>query len=160
VVRACLDDRADVGIAVAMEVSKGLDCWRFASDPVIVLLPVGHPLEEREKLSFREVLEWGVVGVQPGGSLDQAMREAAEIARVPFRPKVSVNGFDAACRMVEAGLGIAIVPTSAAAAFAGTPRFLRRELDEPWSARELLLYALQKQPRPAAAEALLNLLRC
>ena len=159
VVRACLDDRADVGVAVAMEVSKGLDSWRFASDPLIVLVPAGHRFSGRSKVGFREVLECGLVGVQQGGSLDRLMREAAEAARLSFRPKVTVDGFDAACRMVEAGLGVAIVPTSAAAAFAGSERFLRLELDEPWAARELLVYALQKQPRPRAVEALIALLR-
>lgn len=159
VVRACLDDRADVGVAVAMEVSRGLDSWRFASDPLIVLMPSDHPLAARETLHFTDVVESGLVGIQSGGSLDQLLRERAAAAKLSFKPKLSVDSFDAACRMVEAGLGVAIVPTSAAAAFAGTSRFLRRELDEPWAPRELRLYALQKQPRPRAVEALIEVLR-
>ena len=69
-----------------------------------------------------------------------------------------VNGFDAACRMVEAGLGIAVVPTSAAAAYAGTSSFVRRPLDEPWIDRELRLYALRKSPRRRAIGALIETL--
>lgn len=159
VVRACLDDRADVGVAVAMEVSRGLDSWRFASDPLIVLMPSDHPLGGRDTLRFTDVVDSGLVGIQSGGSLDQLLRERAAAAKLSFKPKLSVDSFDAACRMVEAGLGVAIVPTSAAAAFAGTSRFVRRELDEPWAPRELRLYALQKQPRPRAVEALIEVLR-
>lgn len=160
IVRACLDDRADVGVAVEMDVSNGLDSWRFASDPLIVLMPAGHPLAQQPKVHFTHVLENGLVVVQSGGALDQLLRERAEALRMAFQPKVSVDSFDAACRMVEAGLGLAIVPTSAATAFAGTARFLRRELDEPWAPRELWIYALQKQPRPRAVEALIEVLRC
>lgn len=159
VVRACLDDRADVGVAVAMEVSNGLDSWRFASDPLIVLMPAEHPLAAQPKVDFASVLDNGLVSVQAGGALDSLLREHAASAKVAFRPKVSVDSFDAACRMVEAGLGLAIVPTSAARAFAGTSRFLRRELDEAWAPRELRIYALHKQPRPRAVEALIEVLR-
>lgn len=159
VIRACLDDRADVGIAVEMEVSSGLDAWRFASDPLIVLLPVGHALANAKHLKFLNVVESGLVSVQAGGALDQLLRGKAAAAKVEFKPKLSVDSFDAACRMVEAGLGVAIVPTSAATAFAGTERFVRRELREAWAARDLVLYALQKQPRAAAVDALIRVLR-
>ncbi len=158
VVRACLDDRADVGVGVATEVARGLDAWRFVSDPLIVLLPANHALAAETKIHFRKALECGLVGVQRGGAQDQVITEAAEAARMPFHPKVSVDGFDAACRMVDAGLGVAIVPESAAAAFAGAAQFVRRPLDEPWADRELWVYALQKLPRPKAVEALIAVL--
>lgn len=159
VIRACLDDRADVGVAVGMEVSNGLDSWRFASDPLIVLLPVGHALANMKHLKFVDVAESGLVTIQAGGALDQLLRGKAAVAKVNFKPKLSVDSFDAACRMVEAGLGVAIVPTSAATAFAGTERFVRRELRETWAARDLFIYALQKQPRATAVDALIRVLR-
>lgn len=159
VIRAVLDDRADIGVGVASGVSKGLESWHFASDPLIVLMPTGHELATRKDIRFLDVLESGLVGVKAGGSLEQTLMERAEAARVAFKPKITVANFDAACRMVEAGLGVAIVPTSAATAFAGTSRFVRRELDEPWAQRELRLYAPRKQPMPRAADALISLLR-
>lgn len=159
IVRACLDDRADVGVAVAMAVSNGLDSWHFASDPLTVLMPADHPLAAQAELRFTDVLAYGLVSVHAGGALDQLLHERAAAVQVPLQPKVSVDSFDAACRMVEAGLGLAIVPTSAATGFAGTARFLRRALHEAWAPRELRLYALQKQPRPRAVEALIEVLR-
>lgn len=160
IVRACLDDRADIGVAVAIaDVSNGLDSWWFAADPLFVIMPLDHPLALIETLKFQDVVANGLVGVQPGGALDKLLRERAAAGKIPLKLKISVEGFDAACRMVEAGLGVAIVPKSAASAFAGTARLLLRELDEPWSERELRLYALQKQPRSRAVEAMIALLR-
>ena len=159
VMRACLDDRADVGIAVATQAPKGLDSWHFAADPLIVLLPAGHPLASRKRIAFREVAASGLVGIQAGGALDQLIHEQAEMAQIALRIGVTVNSFDAACRMVQAGLGAAVVPTSAATAYAGTDAFERRELAEPWAARELRLYALRKTPRLRTVELLIDTLK-
>lgn len=159
VIRACLDDRADVGIAVATEAPKGLDFWHFATDPLIVLLPAGHPLAGQQHITFREVAASGLVGIQPGGALDQLIHEQAQMAQISLRIGVTVSSFDAACRMVQAGLGAAIVPTSAAAAYAGTDPFERRELAESWAARDLWLYALRKAPRLRAVEMLIDALK-
>lgn len=159
VVRACLDDRADVGVAVGMDTPNGLESWHFASDPLLVVLPLDHPLARQDRISFEEVASAGLVGIQSGGALDQLIAERAQMAKLPLKINVSVNSFDAACRMVEAGLGAAILPTSSAAAYAGTGRFMRRDLAEPWAQRELRLYALRKSPRLRAVDALIETLR-
>lgn len=159
VIRACLDDRADVGIAVASEAPKGLDSWHFATDPLIVLLPAGHPLAGQQHITFKEVAASGLVGIQPGGALDQLIHERAQRAQISLQIGVTVSSFDAACRMVQAGLGAAIVPTSAVAAYAGTDLFARRELAESWAARDLWVYALHKAPRLRAVELLIETLK-
>lgn len=159
VLRACLDDRADVGVAVRSDAPPGLDTWPFASDPLMVVLPAGHALARQRALRFDQVLDHPLVGVQVGGSLDQTLSQRAAAMRRPLGFAVTVNSFDAVCRMVEAGLGIAVVPASAASAYAGTRRFVRRALDEPWAARELCVYALRKTPRPRAVQAMLDALK-
>ncbi|MDO9404025.1 MAG: hypothetical protein Q7T87_08350 [Polaromonas sp.] len=61
--------------------------------------------------------------------------------------------------MLEAGLGVAIVPKSAAAAYAGTEGFERRPLDEDWVERELRVFAVPKAPRRRATDALIHVLK-
>ena len=160
VLRACLDDRADVGVGVApaSAVPAGIESWHFANDPLMVLLPAGHVLAKRRSLRFTEVLPYPLVAAQGGGSLDQILRERAEAALTPMRVSVAVNSFDAQCRMVEAGLGLAIVPGSAASAFAGSKHFVRRRLEEPWRDRELRVFALRKSPRLRVVQALIEAL--
>jgi len=159
VLRACLDDRADVGVGVAAEaVPAGVETWHFASDPLMVVLPQGHPLAKRRSLQFADVLRYALVGAQGGGSLDRFLWDRADAARMPMRLSVVVNSFDAQCRMVEAGLGLAIVPTSAASAFAGSSHFARRRLNELWRERELRVYSLRKTPRLTAVQALIEAL--
>nr|WP_192871676.1 LysR family transcriptional regulator [Variovorax sp. JS1663] len=159
VIRACLDDRADVGVGVQAPVPAGLDAWHFASDPLQVVMPADHALTPLASLGFMQVLDHPLIGVHQGGALDRSLHERAEALQRRFAPTVSVSSFDAVCRMVEAGLGIAVIPRSAAAAYAGTGRFVRRPLDEPWAARDLHLYALRRTPQPRATQALIDGLR-
>lgn len=159
VMRACTEDRADVGVGVATTTTPGLASWFFASDPLQVVVPTGHALLQFEHIGFAQVLGHPLIGVHHGGALDQLLRERAEVARLPYTPEVSLNSFDAVCRMVEAGLGLAVIPQSAATAYAGADRFERRPLAEAWAQRELRLYALKRQPQPRSVQALIEALQ-
>lgn len=158
VIRACMDDRADVGVGVETSVPAGLESWPFATDPLQVVVPSGHALAQRGSMRFAQALELPLIGVHHGGALDRLLRERAAALRRPFAPTVSVSSFDAVCRMIEAGLGIAVMPRSAASAYAGNPRFVQLRLDEPWAARTLHVYALRKTPRLRAVAALIEAL--
>jgi DNA-binding transcriptional LysR family regulator len=160
IVRACLDDLADAGVCAVEDVPSGLDVWHFAYDPLMVVLPRSHELSAEPELRFRQVVAHPLVCVQPGGALDRLLHERADAADLQLMVAVTVNSFDAVCRMVEVGLGIAIVTKSAATAYAGSNQFERRLLQEPWAQqRELRLMALRKSPRPNPVEALLESLK-
>jgi DNA-binding transcriptional LysR family regulator len=159
VIRACMDDRADIGISASSKLPGGLDSWHFADDPLMVVLPLGHELANLDAPTFSDVVRFPIVALQAGGSLDQILKERADATRTPLKLSVTVNSFDAQCRMVEAGLGIGVVPTSAAAAFAGSHGFVRRPLDETWAAqRTLRVHALRKSSRLKAVQALIDAL--
>lgn len=159
VLRACLDDVADVGVCIAPSVPAGLDAWHFADDPLMVLLPAGHALAAAASLPFAEIARHPLVCVQTGGALDRQLRERAAAAGLALQIAVAVHSFDGVARMVEAGLGLAVLPQSAAKSHAGAPQFARRPLAEAWAPRALHLYALHKTPRPAAVAALIEALR-
>jgi DNA-binding transcriptional LysR family regulator len=159
IVRACLDDLADVGVCALDDIPGGIDAWHFADDPLMVLMPPGHALADETPLRLRRIVEHPLVCIQSGGALDRLLRDRAAAAGLEIKVAVSVSSFDGVCRMVEAGLGIAVVTQSAAAAYAGAGRFERRPLDEPWVQRELRLIALRKSPRPAAVQALIEALK-
>ncbi len=159
VIRACLDDRADIGVGVGVPVPAGLDAWYFATDPLQVVVAADHALAKRKAVRFEQVLEYPLIGVHQGGALDRSLLERAAALQAAYTPMVSVTSFDGVCRMVEAGLGVAVIPQSAAAAYAGSPRFTRLALSEPWAMRELSMYALRKTPQPRAVAALIDALQ-
>ena len=160
VIRACMDERADVGISANGKTPGSLESWHFADDPLMVVLPPDHELAAQDALAFNDVIRFPIVALQAGGSLDQIIKERADAARTPLQLSVTVNSFDAQCRMVKAGLGVGIVPISAASAFAGSRDFARRPLDEPWAARRSLrVHALRTSSRLKAVQALIDALK-
>ena len=138
---------------------SNLDSWPFACDPMMVVMPRGHVLARAKTVRFADVLKHPLIGVQTGGHVDRLLRDRALKTGHRLQFTVSVSSADAVCRMVEAGLGIAVVPTSLASAYAGANRFARKALAEPWARRELRLYVSRKTPRSRAAEALIEHLK-
>ena len=159
VIRACLDDRADLGIGVQADVPAGMDLSHFGADPLQVVFPAGHALAQAPSVDFAQVLGHPLIGVHQGGALDRLLHERAQALHRHFEPEVSVSSFDAVHRMVQAGLGIAVVPLSALPAFGERPALVHRPLGDPWAERTLVLYALRRNPQPRAVQALLGLLQ-
>lgn len=159
VVRACLDDRADIGVGVGMSVPNALESWHFDYDPLIVVLPLDHPLSAKRKLHMADLGPYPLVSIRTGGALDRLLHDRALESHIHVRTSVTVTSFDAVCRMVEAKLGIAVIPRRAAEAFTGKGRLIRRVLDEPWINRDLRVYSVSASPRLPAVEALISALR-
>jgi len=159
VIRACLDDEADVGVCVKTESPAGLEAWPFATDPLIVVMLNAHPLGGAKKLRFADAMQYPLIWVHSGGALDNLLRTQAGKIAGGYTPQVVVSSFDIACRMIEAGLGIAIMPQSAATAYAGARKFARRALAESWAARDLYVYAMRKSPRHRAVQELIEALK-
>lgn len=156
VLQACLDGAADIGVCVATRMRGQLDSWPFVRDPMMVLVPRGHALARARVVRFADVLDHPLIRVQIGGAVDRMLNEQALKAGRRVQFSVSVGSVDAVCRMVEAGLGIAVMPTSAASAYAGAKHFVRKPLAEPWADRELRLYAPRTSPRAPAVAALID----
>ena len=68
---------------------------------------------------------------------------------------MNVSGFDGVRRMVEAGLGVAILPATAAQPYAAAMRIGLRPLSDPWAARPLVIVTRAPQTLSAAARVLI-----
>lgn len=155
IIQSCLDHSCNIGVGVAMNVTDLLDSWHFAFDPLSVVLPRGHELGKKAKLRYAEVISYPLVSILTYGALDRLLHDQAAAYNTALKVSVSVTSFDAVCRMVEAGLGIAVIPGHAAAASTRAGRIISRPLEENWSNRELRLYALHNCPRPQGVEEMI-----
>jgi DNA-binding transcriptional LysR family regulator len=128
--------------------------WR--EDRLVAVLPTDHPLAARaEPLRFADLAAEPFVGLSPAMALQQLYRREAEGIGLALRERVNVASFDGVRRMVEAGLGVAILPEAGAEPRAATMAIAVRPLDEPWAARPLAL-CVRRDPEalPAAARLL------
>lgn len=145
---------ADLGLISGTVDAPGLRLQPWREDRLVVL-PEGHALLEREAIRLADLDGVPFVG-QPGETALQTLyrRQAAAIG-LTLRERVNVSGFDGVRRMVEAGLGVAILPSVACLPYAGPLRIAVRPLDEAWARRPLVLCTRDPATLSAAARLLL-----
>lgn len=135
VCRAVSENAADIGIFGGPLLFPDLRILPYRADSLMVLMPADHPLCGADKLTFAEIARYDLVGPQIGSYLDSlVMRAGAELSQ-PLRLRIRVNGFEPARSMVEAGLGIALVPELHAARYTEGGQVVAVPLDEPWALR-------------------------
>lgn len=97
---------------------------------IVAALPAHHPLSRCREVSLGELRHEKFILCREGYHLRQLTLEAC--AAAGFRPRVAVSGtdVDTALRFVHAGLGITLVPESAAGSVQGigTPRLVNPPL--------------------------------
>jgi len=159
IVNAVAENEADVGIITMGAYRHDLEYFPYHSDQLIVITPKEHPLASLRTIAFRDTLEYDFVGLPVGSALhNQILRAAHDLDRTP-KLRIQVNSFDALCLMVEAGLGIGIVPKGAAKPYFKGLRIRSISLDEAWANRELKICVRSLEALPAAAKLLVEHLR-
>jgi DNA-binding transcriptional LysR family regulator len=130
---------ADVGIVADHVDTGGLVAQPWLDDELVALLP--SPRSAKRALAamrFTELLDRPFVGLPVDSGLSRfLLQQAARSGRVPHH-RVRVGSLDAVARLVDAGVGVAVVPLSAAARWRDAKVRLA-PLAEPWARRRLLV---------------------
>ncbi len=146
---------ADIAIFSATVPSVGLETFPYRQDRLVVITPPEHSLGSRNRVSFEETLGFAQVGLQPGSSLLQQLEvHAAQLGRtVTFA--VQVTSFDGVRRMVESGLGIAVLPEGAVTPGTGDKGLKVIALSDNWAKRSLKLGVREAEALPVVARNML-----
>jgi DNA-binding transcriptional LysR family regulator len=151
VVTALREGRADLGVFVEGADAEGLECRVFRHDELVLVLPAKHRLNGRGPVPFSEALEEDWISLSEGAALLRNQQEAAHAAGRPLKLRMQVRSFDAVCHLVASGLGIAVLPRSAALPIVRAMGLRWRALADPWASRRLLLAT-----RPGSHDAALD----
>lgn len=160
ILRGVREGMADVGVLWNLLIDPaGLRVQPYRSDHLCVAMSPDHPLARRPSLRYADTLGQVSINVIPGGQMDQLLRRQAAMAgRLPSH-RMQVSSLDAACRLVGAGLGLAILPVEAATPHAGAGRLAFVPLAEPWALRQFVLVAREGSLVSASAHLLCEHLR-
>jgi DNA-binding transcriptional LysR family regulator len=117
VVHALTEGTADIGIVREGTDVFELQTWRLQPDRLVMVTPRGHALAraaETGAVALAQADGHDVVGLQRGIALQDIWdsRVAQRGRRLNYR--VRVTSFDAQCRLVARGAGIAVMPLSSA----------------------------------------------
>jgi hypothetical protein len=159
VVRAVASGAADLGIFGDNIPAAGLVTAPCDTDELVLLLPRGHALAGRRRVRFEEAIDFDFIGLERSSSLLRLLGgEAAALGR-SLRVRMQVRSFDAMCRMIARGIGIGVLPDTAARPHVASMQLARVRLQEPWATRRMLLghrgLETLTPPARALAEAIL-----
>ena len=105
------DEAVDFVVASAVpDAGEAVDYHALLASRLVLIVPLGHPLAARERVSVPEAGAWPAV-VPPAGSAGRAFGEAlARRFGVDVDAVVEVGGWGVLKRYVEAGFGVSVVP--------------------------------------------------
>jgi len=156
IIRGVLDGTTDLGITSGPIDADGLEIHTFSSDSLVLAVAPGHPLEAADKVRFAQVVDYDYIGLHEGSTLQAFVNQLMQNARRRLHIRVQVSNFESLCRMVEAGVGIGIVPESAAERHRRTMKIVVKPLDEEWALRERHVLTRRGDSLPSYAQALID----
>lgn len=156
IVQSITQGMADLGIISTAAPSTHLQTLPFRDDPLVLVMPPGHPLMDRANPTFIDSLAHGHVGLGASSALalhleEQALREGRRM-----QVRVRAEGFDGVIRMVAGGAGVAVVPQASVRRWEGVLPMQWVTLEEYWANRQLLLCARDFPRLPGYAAGLVE----
>jgi DNA-binding transcriptional LysR family regulator len=158
IVRGIQDGTADIGIAAGPVQGQGLEIINFSTDRLVLATAPDHPLAKAGRISFDETLAYPHIGLHEGSTLWHFLNGIVSGSGQRLQLRIQVRGFEAMCRMVEAKVGIGILPQSAALRHSRTMKLALVELTEPWAVRERSVVVQSLEGLPHYARALVDVI--
>jgi DNA-binding transcriptional LysR family regulator len=150
---------ADIGLFTLGAPAQDLEVFPYQKDELVVIVPEEHALAGEERVRMSELLPYDFVGLHTGSAINfQLMKIANDLGKT-MKLRIQVTGFDALCLMVEAGLGVGILPRNAAKTYQRTLRIKIVTLNEVWAHRELAICVRSREHLSDAARLLIDHLR-
>ena len=158
IARGVLDGRADIGIVAGKVDTLGLQAIHFSTDRLVLATAKNHRLARRKKIAFAETLDDDQIGMQSGSTLQTFLAQVTDGLGKPLKLRIQLSSFDAMCRMIGAGVGVGIVPESAARRNQAAMGISLIELTDAWSVRERYILVRKREALPRYAESLIETL--
>ena len=146
---------ADVGIVMEGADAEGLQRFEYRKDTLCAVVPKKHPVRAKS-LEFARLLDYDFVGLESNTVISQILLQQAARAGRPLRLRVQVKSFDVVARLVQAGLGIGVLPEAAASAFARHMGLRLVALTDPWAQRHMYVAVREYAHLSAPARQLVD----
>jgi len=156
IARGVLDGSADIGIVAGPVDTLGLQAIHFSTDRLVLVTSRRHRFARRRRIAFAETLDEDAVGMQQGSTLQTFLAQITDKLGKPLKLRIQLSSFDAMCRMIGAGVGVGIVPESAARRNQDSMKLALIRLTDAWSVRERYILVREREALPAYAQSLVD----
>jgi DNA-binding transcriptional LysR family regulator len=159
VVRGIEEGAAEIGICSGEAETRTLESFHYRYDHLAVVVRSDHPLAERAEILFADTLDFDHVGLHAASSIYLRSQYAASQAGKSMRLRINVPGFDAVCRMVQADMGIGLIPDRAFEVIGAGMGLRAIPLRDDWARRELKIVVRDATQLSATGRMVLDHLR-
>ena len=157
-VRTVVSGGAELGVIAENTPSEGLQTLLCEEDELVLIAPKGHPLGMAQPLQLQDILRYELVGMNMSTSLMRQINGQASLSGQSARLRVQVRGFDTMCKMVAAGVGVAILPHLSALPLAPALGLTIQRIEGEWVRRRLYLAMRDRKQLSMAAQAFVALM--
>ncbi|WP_269501606.1 LysR family transcriptional regulator [Burkholderia sp. IMCC1007] len=138
-VRQLREGAASVGVCWDSVDLQGLQHRPYRQDRLALAVHRDHPLANESSLCFEQTLGYEHVGLLPSTAVHTMLQRAAASAGKTVSYRVIVSSFDAAFRVVAAGLGISVVPVEVAQTYRPVLGIKVIPLTDAWAKRRFVV---------------------
>jgi DNA-binding transcriptional LysR family regulator len=128
----------------------------FSTDRLVLVTSRQHRFACLQRIGFAQTLDEDAEAMEQGSTLQTFLMQVTEKLGKPLKLRIQLSSFDAMCRMIGAGVGVGIVPESAARRNQDSMNLALVELLEPWSVRERYILVREHEALPAYAQSLID----
>ncbi|MDF2119109.1 LysR family transcriptional regulator [Roseiarcaceae bacterium H3SJ34-1] len=139
IVLAVADGQVEFGVIAASADPGPLEVRPLGIDRLTVIVSRSNPLAGRPEIGFSELLDEPFVGLSAGALHDHLALNAARIGR-RINYRVRLRSFEAIAKLVEAGIGVGILPLAAVERHIN-PGLTVIRLTDGWADRRLVICA-------------------
>jgi DNA-binding transcriptional LysR family regulator len=157
VVRAVSDGSADIGIyAPSVTAPPHLDVYSYQVIRLVLVTAASHPLAHRRGVNLAEAVRYDLIGLSGESALGLLLARIAEAHGIEVKPRIEVTGHEPMRRLVEAGIGIGILPDVCALPYAEAMQLRCVPLRDAWARYTLNLCTRQHDTLSISARRLLS----
>lgn len=156
VVRGVAEGNADLGICRRSMAVGDLEFLPYRRDHLAVVVGANHSLADRTNIAFAETLAFDHLGLSAFATLNNFMRSEATKEGHELQFRSYVSSFDAAFRLVQFGLGLAVFPLEAVQRYARLFDLRIIPLTDDWALGEFVICVRDRGALSLSARRLLD----
>jgi DNA-binding transcriptional LysR family regulator len=156
VLRGVLDGTTDLGLVPGPIPPAEYQAIPLSSDRLVLVTPLDHPLANRRAVAFAETLGHQHVGLHEASSHTEFLREVISAEGLPLTLRIQLRSFDAMCRMIEAGVGIGVMPEGPAKRYQKNSKVKLVKLSDAWAVRQRSILVRDLDALPGCGRALIE----
>ena len=157
IISSVKESLSDIGIfSEHVENTERLRIIDYKNDTLVLVVPEYHPLVSKLTVKIKDFIKFEMVGLEKGSSLQAMIDKQVQKQNLKIKKKLETVSFEGIRGMVEAGLGIAVLPTGAIKPYLKSSKLKTIKIDENWAKRSIKIAIKNDDSIGKAGALLLN----